>query len=88
MFHFVGWMALAITVVYTCLGLPAQITENRRKQSVEGLSLCMTVLLTLTFSSWVLYGVLKSDWYIVVSNFPGVVCAAIMLVQFRRYRKS
>ena len=63
-----GWIALIITLIYTGLGLPAQIRKNLLSRSTGGLSLFMTVLLFLTFSTWVAYGLVKPDWYIVVPN--------------------
>ncbi len=45
----------------------------------------MTVLLFLTFSTWVAYGLVKPDWYIVVPNLTGAVCALIILWQFWKY---
>lgn len=87
--NFVGWTATAITTVYTCIGLPAQIVQNHRVRSVGGLSLLMTLLLTCTFLAWVAYGLVKSpiDWFIVISNFPGAVCVVALLAQFALYRR-
>ena len=81
----VGFAAFLITIAYTAFGLPAQIKSNYRRKSVEGLSKTMNWLLLFTFVSWVIYGSLKSDWYIVGSNAPGAVCTAIILGQFRLY---
>ncbi len=80
-----GWIALIITLIYTGLGLPAQIRKNLLSRSTGGLSLFMTVLLFLTFSTWVAYGLVKPDWYIVVPNFTGAVCALVILWQFWKY---
>ena len=63
-----GWIALMITLIYTGLGLPAQIRKNLISRSTGGLSLFMTVLLFLTFSPWVAYGLVKPDWYIFLSG--------------------
>ena len=81
-----GWIALVITIVYTGLGMPMQILKNYRKHSAEGLSLLMTTLMFLTFSSWVVYAAVKPDWYLIGPNFLGAVCSLIILVQFWRYR--
>ena len=84
----IGCTALIITLTYTCLGLPAQIRKNYVNKSTAGLSLFMTIMLLLTFSSWVTYALVKSpqDWYIAGSNFPGAICVVIVLCQFRLYR--
>lgn len=82
----VGWIALVVTLTYTAFGLPVQIRKNRSKKSTEGLSLFMTVLLLGTFSSWVVYSALKSDWYILIPNSVGAVGALVILGQFVAYR--
>ena len=84
----VGWIATVITVVYTCLGLPVQIHKNYTNKSTAGISLFLMVMLFLTFSSWVVYGLVQSpqNWFIIGSNFPGSVCVVIILCQFWAYR--
>jgi len=82
----IGWSAAVITLIYTALGLPMQIRKNSVNKSTSGLSLFMTLLMFLTFSSWVFYALLKSDWYILVPNSVGGVGAMILLVQFWLYR--
>ena len=82
----VGWIALVVTLTYTAFGLPVQIRKNWSKKSTEGLSLFMTVLLLGTFSSWVVYSALKSDWYILIPNAVGAVGALVILGQFVAYR--
>jgi uncharacterized protein with PQ loop repeat len=83
----VGFMAFLITVTYTSFGLPLQIKENFKRKSTKGQSPLMVVLLFFTFISWVVYGTLIEDWFIVGSNAPGALCIAVVLVQFILYRK-
>ncbi len=86
----VGWIAFLITVTYTCIGLPIQVRKNYANKSMGGISLFMMVLMFFTFSSWVVYGLVKSpkDWYIVGSNIPGACCIFIILCQFWAYRSK
>ncbi|MBI5961486.1 MAG: PQ-loop repeat-containing protein [Chloroflexi bacterium] len=88
MTDFVGFSAFLITVIYTCLGLPVQIRKNYRSKSTAGLSPFMILLMACAFSTWVIYGLIKSDqdWYIVGSNFPGAVFSFTILSQTWRYR--
>jgi uncharacterized protein with PQ loop repeat len=83
-----GYLALVITVLYTCLGIPAQIRQNVKHKSTTGLSKSTYILSLLCFSVWVVYGALKNpkDWFIIVSNFPGAVFVAVILYQFWLYR--
>lgn len=83
-----GWLALIITVLYTCLGIPAQIRQNVKQKSTAGLSLTTYILSLMCFSVWVVYGALKTprDWFIIASNFPGAIFIAVILHQFWKYR--
>ncbi|MDB5194139.1 MAG: hypothetical protein JWN50_153 [Parcubacteria group bacterium] len=82
----IGTIATIITLLYTVLGLPAQIRKNKQRGSVEGISLFMCIMLLLTFSSWVVYAVFKKDYYILISNLPGAICALVILFQLRLYK--
>lgn len=83
-----GWAAAIITTVYSGFGLPVQVRKNYVSKSVQGLSLTMTVLQLLTFSSWVMYAAIKPvpDWYVIISNAPGALCDVLILWQFALYR--
>lgn len=84
-----GWIALVITIIYTCFGLPVQIHKNYTTKSTEGLSLFLMIVLLFTFSSWVVYAAVKEphDWYVISSNAPGAVCVLIILAQFALYKR-
>jgi uncharacterized protein with PQ loop repeat len=83
----VGLVACIITTIYTAFGLPVQVLKNHREKSTAGLSLPMMSMAFCTFTSWVVYGFVKPipDWYVIISNGPGVVCTALILVQFYLY---
>lgn len=83
-----GSVAFVVTIVYQGLGLPSQIASNRRRRSVQGLSLLMYLLMCLCGISWVVYAALQRpvDWYIAGSNSVGVLFSAVILGQFWVYR--
>lgn len=85
-----GMTALIITTIYTVFGLPAQIISNFKKKTTQGLSLFLMIMLTLTFSIWSLYSYEKrpADWYVFLSNSPGVIFGLVILFQFWLYRKK
>lgn len=56
-----------------------------RTRSTQRLSFPLTVTTLLTSSSWVLYGLQRSDPYITVPNFPGMVTSVVRLWLFWRY---
>ncbi|MBX7136854.1 MAG: SWEET family sugar transporter [Oligoflexia bacterium] len=81
-----GMIAFAVSLTYTMLGLPAQIWKNHQRRSVEGLSFLMTVLLALNCASWILYGYLKHDPYMLGANLAVCFWIAILLWQFLKFR--
>ncbi len=84
--EYAGLTAFIVTICYICLGLPAQIVQNRRRKSVEGLSLFMYTMMFLTAVAWAVYGMLREDWYILASNLPCVGLASVVIWQFYAYR--
>ncbi len=85
----VGTVASAVTIAYTCCGLPLQIVKNYRSRSTAGLSLFMMGLAFLTLLCWVVYALVKvpRDWFILVSNAPGALFALVILAQCVHYRR-
>ena len=81
-----GWIASIITVIYTSLGLPSQIKKNYHLKTTKGLSLFLFIFLCMTFISWVVYGVMKPDWFIVVPNGLGAFFSFIIIIQIFYYR--
>ncbi len=84
----VGITASIIPVIYTGLGMPVQIFKNYTAKSTSGLSLSMMILLFMTLVSWVVYGILKNDWYIIIPNFIGSLSVTVIFIQFRIYRST
>jgi len=88
MVDIVGWLALIVTLIYTCLGLPVQIYKNYKRKSTEGVSLFLIFFCGCTFLLWSIYALIKDpkDWYIFGSNFPGFIFTTGLLSQFWFYR--
>jgi len=82
-----GTAAAITSLVYMGLGLPIQIKNIYKVKSTKGLSLFMICTLFATMMSWVIYAISITNWYIIVSNVPGALCAAVILFQFWLYRK-
>lgn len=50
-----------------------------RERSTKGLSLAMFALTCLSFASWTTFGVLKSEWTLII---PNAICLAFALFIF------
>jgi MtN3 and saliva related transmembrane protein len=84
----IGIIATVITTVYTVLGIPSQLIKNYKNKSVTGVSLFMSIMLVFVFLSWVLYALVKEDYYILISNAPGFIGSMILILQFYFYKKT
>ena len=87
MIQFVGYMALATSLILTCIGLPSQIRVNYRRKSCDGLDRLMFSIVTCAYLIWAIYGFMKNDWFIVFANIPGVIFSLVVLYQMRLYKK-
>jgi uncharacterized protein with PQ loop repeat len=83
----IGYIASFITIIYTAIGMPNQIVKNYKIKCVKSLSLFLFITLFLTFSSWVVYGMVKPDWFIGIPNALGAICAFIITCQIIYYKK-
>ena len=83
----VGFLAMIITSVYTGISMPEQIFQIWKTQNTESLSLFMLVMMVATFSSWSVYALrkVKTDWYILVPNLFGSICALVLVVFKLKY---
>lgn len=81
-----GWVVMTVTIVYSVIGLSSQILENWRRGTTEGFSGIFCVLLFITFWSWLVYGIVKRDKYIIIANAPGTIAVCILMSQFIFYR--
>lgn len=50
-----------------------------RERSTEGLSLAMFALTTLAFAAWTTFGILQSEWTLIIPNAICLVFAAFIL---------
>ena len=84
----VGIAATTAMLVYTMLGLPAQLLRLRRAGSAEGVSALTFGLSFLAFALFTAYGALKPDLFIVLSNAPGTLLAGLILLQIWAHRRA
>ncbi len=84
----VGLIAMLVTLVFMLIGLPMQIIKINRKRSAEDLSPPMCILWFATFVSWVWYGCVKADLFIIAPNVLGILFVGVILGQVLYFRRS
>ncbi|MFA6105287.1 MAG: SemiSWEET family transporter [Patescibacteria group bacterium] len=77
-----GIVTLAISLTYMFLGLPSQVIEIWKTQSVKNVSILMFSLLTIQSIFWVAYGIQRKDKFVVIANFFGSLFSAMIVVEY------
>ena len=80
----IGWVA----VVSTASQFFPQVVKAWRTKKVRDISLLSFILVTLTASSWLLYGYYKKDIVILAANALVFVSVIIIVVLKIMYRKK
>jgi uncharacterized protein with PQ loop repeat len=83
-----GVLAVIASFVIVFYGTPAQIIKNWRRKSCAGLALPLFCQVFVAYTLWALYGLIKPDWFLVVSQVPGAILTLVLLLQFFYYRKK
>jgi MtN3 and saliva related transmembrane protein len=76
--NFIPWIG-ACAALLTSLSYIPQVQKAWPRGSTKDLSLHMLVVLTTGLLLWIGYGLLKSDWVIVVANSVGAALSASVL---------
>jgi MtN3 and saliva related transmembrane protein len=76
--NFIPWIG-ACAALLTSLSYIPQVQKAWPRGSTKDLSLHMLVVLTTGLLLWIGYGLLKSDWVIIVANSVGATLSASVL---------
>lgn len=73
-----------VASVGTALSMLPQLTKLIKEKKAEDISLYMLFVLFLGVSCWIVYGILKNDWIIIISNsFSFVVNLALTVLTLK-----
>ena len=73
-----------VASVGTALSMLPQLTKLIKEKKAENISLYMLFVLFLGVSCWIVYGILKNDWIIIISNsFSFVVNLALTVLTLK-----
>lgn len=82
MVKFIGVFAVFITTVQ----FVPQVIRAYRLKSLKGLSLTTFSLITVTASTWIVYGILKADMVVILAN-ACVLVSTVLIVLRMLYLK-
>ena len=74
----IPWIG-ACAAILTSLSYIPQVRKAWPRGSTADLSLKMLIALTAGLLFWIAYGLLKSDWVIVIANSVGAILSASVL---------
>jgi len=74
--------------VFTATSLLPQLIKLIKEKKTEGVSVLMLVVLFTGLALWIVYGILKSDWIIVVSNSFALVVNFLIGALTIRYKRT
>ena len=80
----IGYLAAALT---TCSFVP-QALHTFRTRDVSGISLAMYAAFTVGVFFWLIYGLLRGDWPIIIGNAITLALALLILVLKLRYGRD
>ena len=64
----------------TTIAFVPQAIQSYRTRDLSGISLPMYTIFTAGVAMWLIYGILKQDWPIIVANSITVALSALILV--------
>lgn len=82
----VEWIGILAGIFTTSAAMP-QIIKAWKSKKVEDVSWGMFVVLILGVFLWTVYGVIKGDYPIIITNGISTILNSIMLVLIIKYRK-
>lgn len=70
----------SVAATCTTLAFVPQAMHSYKTRDLSGISLPMYTIFTLGVAMWLIYGLLKQDWPIIVANTITVALSAMILV--------
>jgi MtN3 and saliva related transmembrane protein len=74
--HYIGSIAATLTT----LAFVPQAIQSYKTRDLSGISLPMYSIFTAGVAMWLVYGLLKKDWPIIIANLITVALSAMILV--------
>ena len=77
-----------IAGILTSVAMLPQLFKVLKEKSVENLSVVMLLVLISGVTLWVVYGILKKEWPIILSNAFSVVINTILVICHFLFKKN
>jgi len=77
-----------IAGILTSISMVPQLVKVVKNKDVENISWKMITILLTGVSLWVVYGIMKMEWPIILSNAFSVLVNATLLICYFKYKKD
>ncbi len=77
-----------IAGILTSVSMIPQLVKVLKEKDVENLSWSMIVVLLTGVSLWVVYGIMKTEWPIILSNGFSVLVNTTLLIYYFKYKNK
>jgi len=77
-----------VASIGTAMSMVPQLTKLIKEKKAENISMNMLLVLFLGVGCWIVYGVLKKDWIIIISNTFSLVINVLLTVLAMKYKKK
>lgn len=77
-----------IAGIFTSISMVPQLVKVVKNKDVENISWKMITILLTGVSLWVVYGIMKMEWPIILSNAFSVLVNATLLICYFKYKKD
>ena len=75
-----------VASIGTAISMVPQLTKLIKEKKADDISMYMLAVLFVGISCWVAYGVLKSDWIIIISNSVSFVVNLTLTILTVKYK--
>ena len=83
-----GTLAVIASLTILVIGLPQQIYRNYQQKSCKGLAPLLIYSAFVTYTLWGLYGWMKPDYFLAISQTPGSIITLILIFQLLYYGRN
>lgn len=73
--------------ILTSISMIPQLIKVLKEKKVENVSLLMLIILLVGVCLWVVYGIMKEEWPIILSNGFSVIVNSLLLIYYFLYRR-
>ncbi|MFO0719065.1 MAG: SemiSWEET family transporter [Candidatus Paceibacterota bacterium] len=84
--NIIGIITVVLSLIVTGLGLSSQVRKNRNRKSMEGLSFFYFFVLAISYTFWVIYGIVLKDPVLIIPMSIGAVMSWVVVIQFFIYK--